>query len=81
VTIGSGGMLTGTGTVDPPTVTINSGATFAAGFRHARYVTNRAALAARDQVRTFPAAVWCFETASADQERNRQERTRRTLGG
>ena len=40
-----------------------------------------AAQAARDQVRTFQAAVWCFEKAFAYQERNRQERTRRTLGG
>ena len=37
--------------------------------------------AARDQVRTFQAAVWCFEKAFAYQERTRQERTRRTLGG
>jgi len=40
-----------------------------------------AAQAARDQIRTFQAAVWCFEKAFAYQERNRQERTRRTLGG
>jgi hypothetical protein len=40
-----------------------------------------AAQAARDQVRIFQAAVWCFEKAFAYQERNRQERTRRTLGG
>jgi hypothetical protein len=40
-----------------------------------------AAQAARDQVRAFQAAVWCFEKAFAYQERNRQERTRRTLGG
>ena len=40
-----------------------------------------AAQAARDQVRTFQEAVWCFEKAFAYQERNRQERTRRTLGG
>jgi hypothetical protein len=40
-----------------------------------------AAQAARDQIRTFQAAVWCFEKAFAYQEQNRQERTRRTLGG
>jgi len=40
-----------------------------------------AAQAARDQIRTFQAAVWCFEKAFACQERNRHERTRRTLGG
>jgi hypothetical protein len=44
-------------------------------------LSSAAAQAARDQVRTFQAAVWCFEKASAYQERNRQERTRRTLGG
>ena len=31
VTVNSGGMLSGTGTIDPPTVTINSGATLAPG--------------------------------------------------
>jgi hypothetical protein len=38
-----------------------------------------AAQAARDQVRTYQAAVWCFEKAFAYHERNRQERSRRTL--
>jgi hypothetical protein len=38
-----------------------------------------AAQAARDQVRTYHAAVWCFEKALAYHERNRQERSRRTL--
>ena len=31
VTVNSGGMLSGTGTIDPPTVTINNGATLAPG--------------------------------------------------
>jgi hypothetical protein len=39
-----------------------------------------AAQAARDQARTYQAAVWCYERAFAYQERDRQERTRRTLG-
>jgi hypothetical protein len=39
-----------------------------------------AAQAARDQVRTYKAAVWCYEKTFAYKERNRQERTRRTLG-
>jgi len=34
----------------------------------------------RDQVRTYQAAVWCYEKAIAYQEQNRQERSRRTLG-
>jgi hypothetical protein len=38
-----------------------------------------AAQAARDQVRTYQAAVWCFEKAFAYHERNRQERSQRTL--
>jgi hypothetical protein len=38
-----------------------------------------AAQAARDQVRTYQAAVWCFEKAFAYHERYRQERSRRTL--
>lgn len=38
-----------------------------------------AAEAARNQVRTYQAAVWCFERAFAYHERNRLERSRRTL--
>jgi hypothetical protein len=38
-----------------------------------------AAQAARNQVRTYQVAVWCFEKAFAYHERNRQERSRRTL--
>jgi hypothetical protein len=38
-----------------------------------------AAQAARDQVRTFEAAVMWFEKALAYQEQNRLERARRTL--
>ena len=38
-----------------------------------------AARAVRDQVRTYQAAVWCFEKAFARHERDRQERSRRTL--
>jgi hypothetical protein len=43
-------------------------------------LSTAAAQAARDQVRTYQAAVWCYEKAIAYQERNRQERSRRTLG-
>jgi len=43
-------------------------------------LTPAVARAAHDQVRTYQAAVWCYEKAFAYQERNRQERTRRTLG-
>ena len=39
-----------------------------------------AAQAADDQVRTYQAAVWCYEKAIGYQEQNRQERSRRTLG-
>jgi hypothetical protein len=39
-----------------------------------------AALAARDQVRTYQAAAWCYEKAIGYQGRNRQECSRRTLG-
>jgi hypothetical protein len=39
-----------------------------------------AAQTARHQVRTYQAAVMWFEKAFAYQERNRRERTRRTLG-
>jgi hypothetical protein len=38
-----------------------------------------AALAARDQVRIYQGAVWCYEKEIAYQEQNRQERSRRTL--
>jgi hypothetical protein len=43
-------------------------------------LSTTAAQAARDQVRTYQAAVWCYEKAIAYQEQNRQERSRRTLG-
>ena len=39
-----------------------------------------ASRAARDRVRYYQAAVVWYEKAFAYQERNRQERTRRTLG-
>ena len=39
-----------------------------------------AAQTARDQVRTYEAAVAWYEKALAYQERNRLERSRRTLG-
>ena len=39
-----------------------------------------AAQTARDQVRTYQAAVAWYEKALAYQERNRLERSRRTLG-
>jgi hypothetical protein len=39
-----------------------------------------AAQAARDRVRYYQAAVMYYEKAFAYQERNRQERSRRTLG-
>jgi hypothetical protein len=42
-------------------------------------LSSAAAQAARDQVRTYQAAVWCYERL-AYQERGRQQRTRRTLG-
>ena len=38
-----------------------------------------AAQTAREQIRTYQAAVMWFERAFAYQERNRQERARRTL--
>ena len=43
-------------------------------------LSSAAAQAARDQVRTYQAAVWCYERAFAYQERDRQEHARRTLG-
>ena len=43
-------------------------------------LSSAAAQAARDQVRTYQAAVWCYERAFAYQEQDRQEHTRRTLG-
>jgi hypothetical protein len=43
-------------------------------------LSSAAAQAARDQVRTYQAAVWCYEKAIGYQEQNRQERSRRTLG-
>jgi hypothetical protein len=43
-------------------------------------LSSAAAQAAHDQVRTDQAVLWCYEKAIAYQERNRQERSRRTLG-
>jgi hypothetical protein len=43
-------------------------------------LSSAAAQAAGDQVRTYQAAVWCYEKAIGYQEQNRQERSRRTLG-
>jgi hypothetical protein len=43
-------------------------------------ISPAAAQTARDQVRTYQTAVWCYEKAFAYQERNRQERSRRKLG-
>jgi hypothetical protein len=43
-------------------------------------LSSAAAQAARDQVRNYQAAVWCYEKAIGYQEQNRQERSRRTLG-
>jgi hypothetical protein len=43
-------------------------------------LSSAGAQAARDQVRTYQAAVWCYEKAIGYQEQNRQERSRRTLG-
>jgi hypothetical protein len=43
-------------------------------------LSSAAAQAERDQVRTYQAAVWCYEKAIGYQEQNRQGRSRRTLG-